>query len=83
MIRDYFRDLENFVKDQYFSSVSLRIRKQVKMITEIKGLNGEIALLNEDCAKLEDELLKKQQKIADVKRIHHEKMEVGFMRKKR
>ena len=46
------------------------------MMTEIKDLNGEIALLNEDCAKLEEELLKKQQKIADVKREHHSKMEV-------
>ena len=53
------------------------------MITQIKGLNEEIALLNEDCAKLEEELLKKQQKISDVKRIHHEKMEVDIIRKKK
>ena len=80
MIRDYFRDLETFVKKQYFSSVSLRIRKQVKMITEIKGLKNNIAQLNEDCAKLEDELLKKEQKIAEVQQIHSEKMEVALTR---
>ena len=84
LIRDYFRDLENFVKKQYFSSVSLRIRKQVKMTTQIKNLNNEIALLNEDCAKLEDELLKKEQKIAEGKRLHNEKMKVCLIiRKKR
>lgn len=76
MIRDYFRDLENFVKKQYFSSVSLRIRKQVKLITQIKTFKNQIAQLNEDCSKLDDELLKKEQKIAEVKQIHAQKMQV-------
>ena len=82
LIRDYFKDLETFVKKQYFSSISLRIRKQVLMMTQIKQLNNEIAVHNEECAKLENDLLKKQQRITDTHKYHQSKMKVEYFNKK-
>ena len=76
LIRDYFRDLETFVKKQYFSSISLRIRSQVSIMTQIKQLNSEIETLSEDNVKLEEELVKKQNRIEDTHEYHRNKMKV-------
>ena len=76
LIRDYFRDLETFVKKQYFSSISLRIRSQVSIRTQIKQLNSEIETLSEDNVKLEEELVKKQNRIEDTHEYHRSKMKV-------
>lgn len=64
------------MKKQYFSSVSLRIRKEVKMTTRMKTLSSEIALLNEECAKLEDEVRKREDRIRQERHAHECKMEV-------
>ena len=76
LVRDYFRDLENFLRHQYFSSVSLRIRKHVRLTAQIKKLSTDISVLNDECAKLEEQVQNDQQLITHTKEKHKKNVQV-------
>lgn len=76
-MRDYFRDLENFLRQQYFSSVSLRIRKHVRLTSQTKKLETEISVLNDECAKLEEQVASDKELIQNTKLNHQKNVQVN------